>query len=117
MRVVLELLRAYSLYTKFKKCEFWLKEVKFLGQVVYGEGVTVDSSKIDTVQDWKQPKNAFDIWSFIGLARYYCHFVKDFSRLASPLTRLTRKGINLYGVRLMRSHFKSLRLDLPLLQY
>ena len=58
--VVLELLTAHKLYAKFGKCEFWLKEVKFLGHVVSGEGVIVDSSKIEAVQDWAQPKNAFD---------------------------------------------------------
>ena len=55
------------------------------------EGVSVDSSKIEAVQDWAQPKSVFEICSFLGLAGYYRRFVKDFSRLASPLTRLTRK--------------------------
>ena len=88
---MLELLRAHKLYAKFGKCKFWLKEVKFLGHVVSEEGVTVDSSKIEAVQDWEQPKNAFEIHSFLGLAGYYRRSVKDFSRLASPLTKLTRK--------------------------
>ena len=51
--VVLDLLREHQLYTKFEKCEFWLTEVKFLGHVVSRKGVTVDSSKIDVVQDWE----------------------------------------------------------------
>ena len=51
LRVVLELLRAHKLYAKFGKCEFWLREVKFLGHVVCVKWVTVDSSKIVAVQD------------------------------------------------------------------
>ena len=51
LRVGLELLRAHKLYAKFGKCDFWLEEVKFLGHVVSREGVTVDSSKIEAVQD------------------------------------------------------------------
>lgn len=51
LRIVFELLRAYCLYAKFKKCKFWLEKVKFLGHVVSGEGVTVDSSKIEAMQD------------------------------------------------------------------
>ena len=81
LRVVLELLRAHKLYAKFGKYEFWLREVKFLGHVVSGEGVFVDSSKIEAVQDWAQPKSVFEIRSFLGLAGYYCRFVKYFSRL------------------------------------
>jgi len=83
LRVVLELLRAHRLYAKFGKCEFWLGEVKFLGHVVSGEGVSVDTSKVEAVQDWAQPKSVFEIRSFLGLAGYYRRFVKDFSRLAS----------------------------------
>ena len=63
------MLRAHKLYAKFGKCEFWLKEVKFLGHVISGEVVTVDSSNIEAVQIWAQPKNAFEIHSFLGLAR------------------------------------------------
>lgn len=51
LRVVLELLRAHKLYAKFGKCEFWLSEVKFLSHVVSEERVTIDSSKIEAVQD------------------------------------------------------------------
>ena len=93
LRVVLELLRAHRLYAKFGKCEFWLGEVKFLGHVVSGKGVSVDTSKVEAVQDWAQPKSVFEIHSFLGLAGYYRRFVKDFSGLASSLTRLTRKGV------------------------
>ena len=66
--------------------------MKFLGHVVSGEGVSVDASKVEAVQDWAQPKSVFEIRSFLGLAGYYRRFMKDFSKLASPLTRLTRKG-------------------------
>ena len=52
LRVGLELLRAHRLYAKFGKCEFWLSEFKFLGHVVSWEGVSVDTSKINVLQDW-----------------------------------------------------------------
>ncbi|XP_057493150.1 uncharacterized protein LOC130778637 [Actinidia eriantha] len=87
------LLREHRLYAKFSKCEFWLPEVKFLGHVVSGSGVAVDSSKIEAVMNWERPKTVFEIRSFLGLAGYYRRFVEDFSRLAAPMTRLTRKGI------------------------
>ena len=92
LSVVLELLREHQLYAKLSKCEFWLSEVKFLGHVVSKSGVSVDPGKIESVLTWERPKNVFEIRSFLGLAGYYRRFVLDFSRLAAPMTRLTRKG-------------------------
>ena len=112
LRVVLELLRAHRLYAKFGKCEFWLREVKFLGHVVSGEGVSVDASKVEAVQDWAQPKSVFEIRRFLGLAGYYRRFVKDFSRLASPLTRLTRKGVKFVWNETCEKSFQELKVRL-----
>ena len=109
LRVVLGLLSEHQLYAKFEKCEFWLTEVNFLGLVVSREGVTVDSSKIDAVQDWKQPKNVFEIRSVLGLAGYYRRFVCDFYRLTVPLTRLSRKGIKFVWSEACEKPFQELK--------
>ena len=42
---------------------------------------------------WERPKSTFKIHGFLGLAGYYRRFIKDFSRLAAPMTRLTRKEV------------------------
>ncbi|XP_071906049.1 uncharacterized protein [Coffea arabica] len=85
-------LRDYQLYAKFSKCEFWLEKVSFLGHVISREGVAVDPAKVEAITEWKLPENPTEIQSFLGLAGYYCRFIKDFSKLASPLTDLTKKG-------------------------
>ena len=57
LRVVLETLRKERLYAKLSKCEFWLKEVSFLGHIVSKEGIRVDPKKIEVVIEWKPPRN------------------------------------------------------------
>ena len=89
---VLETLRVNKLYAKFSKCEFWLKQVAFLGHVVSSEGVSVDPAKIEAVTSLSRPSTVGEVRSFLGLAGYYRRFVEDFSHLATPLTQLTRKG-------------------------
>ena len=76
---------------------FLLKEVSFLGHIVYVEGIRVDPTKIEAVVNWKPPRNVTEVRSFLGLAGYYRRFVRGFSVIASPLTKLLRKGIKLSG--------------------
>ncbi|XP_058726068.1 uncharacterized protein LOC131597384 [Vicia villosa] len=92
LRTVLQVLKERKLYAKLSKCEFWLKEVSFLGHVISGSGIAVDPSKVDAVLQWESPKSATEIRSFLGLAGYYRRFIECFSKLALPLTRLTCKG-------------------------
>ncbi|RZB69283.1 Transposon Tf2-11 polyprotein [Glycine soja] len=92
LRIVLHTLRDRQLYAKLSKCEFWLEKVSFLGHVVSQGGIAIDPSKIEAVLEWESPKSVFEIRSFLGLAGYYRRFIEGFSKLALPLTKLTRKG-------------------------
>ncbi|GKV13621.1 hypothetical protein SLEP1_g24612 [Rubroshorea leprosula] len=92
LRTVLETLRSERLFAKFKKCEFWLDSVTFLGHVVTKDGISIDPQKIEVVVDWKRLNSVAEVRSFLGLAGYYHRFVGDFIRIALPMTRLVRKG-------------------------
>ena len=93
LRKVLTVLKEKQLYAKFKKCEFWIERVVFLGHVVSKEGISVDPGKVEAVTKWQRPKNVFEVRSFLGLAGYYHRFVEGFSKISNPLTQLTRKGV------------------------
>jgi hypothetical protein len=56
------------LYAKFSKCDFWLKEVAFLGHIITDDGIKVDLGKVSEILNWKQPKDVSKIKSFLGLA-------------------------------------------------
>ncbi|KAI3776586.1 hypothetical protein L1987_46372 [Smallanthus sonchifolius] len=92
LRLVLDLLRKEQLYAKFSKCEFWLKEVQFLGHIVNKKGIHVDPAKIEAVKNWNTPKTPTEVRSFLGLAGYYRRFISNFSKIAVPLNALTHKG-------------------------
>nr|GEX87649.1 putative reverse transcriptase domain-containing protein [Tanacetum cinerariifolium] len=94
LRLVLELLKTKKLYAKFSKCEFWLREVKFLGHVINGNGIHVDLSKIEVVNNWKAPRIPSEVRLFLGLAGYYHRFIKNFYKRAKCLTILTQKCKN-----------------------
>jgi hypothetical protein len=68
LHTVLQHLREHRLYAKLSKCDFWLKEIKFLGHTISQEGIVVDPDKVQEVMDWKPPTTICQIWSFLGLA-------------------------------------------------
>ena len=93
LRVVLETLRKEQLYAKLSKCEFWLREVSFLGHIVSEEGIRVDTRKIEVILEWKPPRSVTEVHRFLGLAGYYRRFAKGFSMTAALMTRLLQKNV------------------------
>nr|GEX60392.1 retrotransposon protein, putative, Ty3-gypsy subclass [Tanacetum cinerariifolium] len=93
LKAILGLLKEEKLYAKFSKCEFWIPNVQFLGQVIDSQGIHVDPAKIESIKDWASPKTPTEIRQFLGLAGYYRRFIEGFSRIAKSMTKLTHKSI------------------------
>jgi hypothetical protein len=79
------------LYAKWSQCEFWMKQVAFLGHVISKRGISIDPRKVQDVLSWKAPTSVSDIWSFLGLARYYRRFIEGFLKISKPMTELLEK--------------------------
>jgi hypothetical protein len=92
LHLALQKLREYRLlYTKLSKCEFWVKQVAFLGHVISKGGISVDPSKVQDVLSWNAPMSVSDIQCFLGLAGYYRRFIEGFSKISKPMTELLEK--------------------------
>ena len=81
--------------------------MKFLGHVLLALSMSIDLDKVEVSMSWDRPKSIFEIRSFLGLTGYYKRFIKDFSQLAAPMSRLTRKESTLSGMTCVRRHSKS----------
>jgi len=112
LRIVLERLRAHELYAKFSKCEFWLTKIAFLGHILSEEGVAVDPAKVKAVTNWKQPKTVTEVQNFLGLAGYYRRFIKGFSKIARPMTELTKNDKKFVWTEACEKSFQELKKSL-----
>ena len=85
VKEVLRQLEENDLYVKLDKCMWKVQKVPFLG-VVMGEGkVEIEKDKVEEVLKWLTPQCVRDVRKFLGLANYYRHFVKNFTKVALPM--------------------------------
>ena len=89
---ILQRLRGSNLKLQPEKCEFLRKEVIYLGHIISENGILPDPSKLTAIHEFPTPKKVKEVQAFIGLAGYYRKFIKNFSKIARPLTKLTRKN-------------------------
>ena len=76
---------------------------------MFVESIRVDPAKIEAVVNWKLPRSVTEVRSFLGLARYYRRFVKGFFVIASPLTKLLRKGVKFEWTNKCQDSFEQLK--------
>jgi hypothetical protein len=106
---VLQKLRDHKLYAKLSKCEFWLKQVAFLGHVISKGGISVDPSKVQDVLNWKAPASVNDIRSFLRFTGYYRRFIEGFSKISKPMTKLLEKDKQFKWTPACESSFQELK--------
>jgi len=93
VRRVMERLRKARLCVSIKKSSFHQRKVEFLGYKISNRGISMTSTKVEEIQAWSTPEKVVDVQTFIGFANFYRWFIKGFSKIAKPLTDLTKKGI------------------------
>jgi hypothetical protein len=96
LRKVFQKLSENKFYAKFDKCEFGVREMDFLGHKITQEGLKMDDHKVKAILDWEPPKSVPALRSFLRLAFYYRKFIKNFAKMATPLTNLLKKSSKTY---------------------
>ena len=88
LQTVLTILAANHLFTKEAKCRFGVTSVDYLGHIISADGVSVDPSKIQAIEEWPIPTTHMEVRGFLGLAGYYRKFVQHFGKIVAPLHQL-----------------------------
>ena len=90
--------RQHNLRVKASKCSFGADKVVYLGHTVSHEGIHIDPAKTEVMEDLPSPSNLESLRLFLGLVGYHRKFIPDFATVSAPLTALTKKGLNSYGL-------------------
>lgn len=109
LAIVFQRLKDLNLKIQPDKCEFIKPELEYLGHVVTKEGVKPNPKKIEAVKNFKTPATPTQVKSFLGLAGYYRKFIQNFSKIAKPLTDLTKKDINFFWTDKQTESFNTLK--------
>jgi TolA-binding protein len=120
VKLVLEALRKAILKIKLKKCYFCFPNIAFLGHIVGRNGISVDPSKVEKVKDYPTPTSLKELRAALGLFSYYRKFVKNFSKIAAPMTELLKKDIPFTWTERQQKafdHLKDCLVKAPILQY
>lgn len=90
LRTIFETLRKANFKIQPDKSEFLKTEVEFLGFIVSENGLKPNMKKVEAIQKYPEPTNLKELRAFLGLSGYYRRFVKDYAKIAKPLTKLLR---------------------------
>ena len=93
VKEVLKKLKENDLFLKAEKCIFGAREIEFLRLLIGPDGIKMYPIKVEAITSWPTLTKVKDVQAFWGLANFYCYFVHNFSKIATPLYTLTRRGV------------------------
>ena len=108
LRTVLELL-LQQLYAKRSKCIFGCSEVKYLGHIIFGQGVSTNLRKTVAMVAWPSPTSVKALKGVLGLTSYYRKFIQNYGQIVAPLTALLKR-MPLFGLLKLKKLFNNLRI-------
>ena len=91
------------------KCEFNVKQTKYLGFIISIDGIAVDPSKVNIIRNWQPPTTVRGVQSFLGFCNFYHRFIQDYSRIAKLLSLLTKSNVPFIWNEACRQAFKCLQ--------
>ena len=80
-------LEHHGLKLKGSKCDFFQRQVQYLGHIVSDRGVQTDLYKIAALKEWQHPSKLKELHSFLGFAGYYRRSVHNYSSIVKPLNK------------------------------
>ena len=120
IRKVFEKLRSAKLSIKMSKCNFFSKEIQYLGHILSAIGIRPLPSKMSAIQHMQPPSTPKQVWAFLGLVGYYRKFIKGFAKIAKPLTMLTWQQVKFEWTPVHHTaflHLKEAIIQAPILCY
>ena len=118
--MVFEKLRTANLSMKKSKCNFFSKEIQYLGHILSATGIWPLPSKTHAIQHMNPPTMPKQVRAFLGLVGYYRKFIKEFAKIAKPLTLLTRQQVKFEWTLEHQAafvHLKDAIVQAPILHY
>ena len=118
--MVFEKLKSANLSVKKSKCNFFSKEIQYLGHILSATGITPFPSKTHATQHMQPPTTPKQVRAFLGLLVYYRKFIKGFAKITKPLTLLTRQQVKFEWTPVHHTaflHLKEAIVQAPILHY
>ena len=120
IRTFFEKLRNAKLSMKLSKCHFFTKEIQYLGHILGSEGIKPVPAKTEAIRAMHPPVNPKQVCAFLGLVGYYRKFIKNFAKIAKPLTMLMQMDVKFEWKERHQNAFMELKeaiIQAPILQY